>query len=61
MNDFIFKFHYREKPFQFVLSVKKKKKKKKGRKIFNARDNQNLYTFAGRKLIREYRFIFSLR
>ena len=29
MNDFIFKFHYREKPFQFVLSVKKKKKKKK--------------------------------
>lgn len=58
MNDFIFKFHYREKPFQFVLSVKKKKKR---RKIFNARDNQNLHTFAGRKLIREYRFIFSLR
>lgn len=59
MNDFIFKFHYREKPFQFVLSGKKKEKKR--RKIFNARDNQNLYTFAGRKLIREYRFIFSLR
>ena len=31
MNDFIFKFHYREKPFQFVLSVKKKKKKKEGK------------------------------
>lgn len=56
MNDFIFKFHYREKPFQFVLSGEKKR-----RKIFNARDNQNLHTFAGRKLIREYRFIFSLR
>lgn len=29
MNDFIFKFHYREKPFQFVLSGEKKKGRKK--------------------------------
>lgn len=28
MNDFIFKFHYREKPFQFVLSGEKKKEEK---------------------------------
>ena len=43
MNDFIFKFHYREKPFQFVLSVKKKKKKKRKENIQRSWQPESLH------------------